>query len=1248
MRLAPRRATAWLTASALVAVAALAASGGGLAQAAPDLPQWPADPDWQSYVPGPDSLDVAPVAVTRTVGDVTGADSLVGGGGPATLRMTAGGSPAVVVLDYGKEMGGTFHVDLAGDAGAVVRTDTSEALRFLTTNTPTTLAADAAAGATDVKVNSVASFWNGARIVIDGQERTVTNVGTAAQPPTALAVPVSAGDTTLHLESVAGFAPGAPVSVDTGATAETGVVQSAGTAAGPRTTLVYPGAAGHTVVHVASTAGFASGEKALVGDEVVTVDAVGTATPSGRLVADTAAGDTVAHVTSVEGFAAGDVVDVAMGQAGAEAATIASVGTPAVSTSLTGPAAPPGPDDWGPMIQIASGEGFAQGDDILIEPGPNSEEAVIQMIMSWGPTTMAILDAIENTHPAGSMVVNLGGLGTGITFTAGLANAHAGGTAYASPTGGTGLILAAPLAGDQAADSFARGAGGGVTLAAPLAQSHAVGAPVASSGTGVTFTPALTAAAAAGGAVVGEDLYNGDRNSPDTFTLAGAQTYTGTVLHGGFRFQYIALTTPGTVTVSRVGLDFMALQADADDYEGYFVSSENDLNEMWYAGVYTTQLDSVPVGVASCFTKPVMFDGAKRDRAIWTGDMWVTGPAAMVSLGSYAHDYVTGTIDYVYDLQGPTGRLTSAVGFQGCGGFDYAMTYHGYSLLIAIQYYRYTGDEAYITGLLPQMELAMDHYATFKDANGLIVTNDNDYNQTNQRGEVTEYNVVYYETLQDMAWLEDRVGTQAKADEYRADAAALKEAINAHLFDPVVGLYVHSSDDPGDNTPDDLNTYPLDGNMNAIRMDIAPADQVQGILDFFQERWVEHGSEMSQGAQIMADPYGHTIEPMNNNWEMLARIKSGDAAGALELMRRLWGLQIDRDSGFYTGTFWEFVMSDGLPSEGFDSLAHAWGAAPTVSLTESVVGATAVEPGYDVWQVKPQPVDIEWAAGQVPTPHGGLEVKWAQDTATDKFHMQVNAPAGTSGEVWVPLLDAAAQSGVLAGQAEFLRHDGAYDVYLVRAGTVEFSSLLVDKTALQAGVADGERLSPGDYTVASWPQFEDALQAARAVLADPAATQAEVDAALAALTAAQAGLVAVPALKYGFADAKATFTLGTTADLVWQATKEHALFDGSVTVDGVALTAAQRTVAVNADGGTVVTLRAAYLQTLAVGDHQLTVGFAGGALSSAFKVAAALPKTGADATAGTLVTALFILAIGLVVTGTGQVMRSLRRDDALV
>ena len=310
----------------------------------------------------------------------------------------------------------------------------------------------------------------------------------------------------------------------------------------------------------------------------------------------------------------------------------------------------------------------------------------------------------------------------------------------------------------------------------------------------------------------GSGAFVNDNGSQINLTVTGAQTYTGG-LRGGFRFAAIELRTAGTVSLTAAGLNFKAYRAGPAQYQGWFMSSDDQLNKMWYAGAYTTQMDMVPSGVASCFTEPVIFDGAKRDRAIWSGDLMITNPVAQLSLGTNSVPYVKGSINAIMNLQAANGRLTSAVGFRGCGAFDYAVTYSAYSAIIAIQYYRYTGDTAYITSLLSRLRNATAYHATRLNANGLIVTNDPDYWQTTQSGEVTEYSLAYYELLQNMIWVEGKVGTAARVTEYTNKANALRTAINSRLLNASAGLYVHT------NTR--TNVFPLDANMNAIRLGVA-------------------------------------------------------------------------------------------------------------------------------------------------------------------------------------------------------------------------------------------------------------------------------------------------------------------------------------------------------------------------------------------------------------------------------------------
>jgi hypothetical protein len=375
-------------------------------------------------------------------------------------------------------------------------------------------------------------------------------------------------------------------------------------------------------------------------------------------------------------------------------------------------------------------------------------------------------------------VLDLSRPGTGLSFTPPLARPHPALAGLVLP--GTGIADTPPLTRAHAAGTVARGGGSGITFAPALARAHTAGTAVASSGTGVTISPPLRGSHAAGVPVAGLGAYTNDNGAQIGLTVTGPATYTGG-LRGGYRYEAIELTTPGTVTLSAAGLNFQAYRATPDRYQGYFLSSDDQLNKIWYAGAYTTQMDMVPTGVSPCFTVPVIFDGAKRDRAIWSGDLTVTDPVAQLSLGTNSVPYVKGSIDSIMNLQAASGRLTSAVGFRSCGAFDYAVTYSAYSAIIAVDYYRYTGDTSYVTGLLPRLEAATAYHATRLDTNGLVATNDPDYWQTRQNGEVTEYNLAYYELLRNMAWLEGKVGTPARAGEYTGRAAALRTAINARL-----------------------------------------------------------------------------------------------------------------------------------------------------------------------------------------------------------------------------------------------------------------------------------------------------------------------------------------------------------------------------------------------------------------------------------------------------------------------------------
>ena len=403
-------------------------------------------------------------------------------------------------------------------------------------------------------------------------------------------------------------------------------------------------------------------------------------------------------------------------------------------------------------------------------------------------------------------------------------------------------------------------------------------------------------------------------------------------------------------------------------------------------------------------TVPLIVDGAKRDRAVWAGDLAVEGPTLFYSSGS--SDYIRGSIELLGSYAGANGYVSGDMPPQtpintgpapATTQNPYSASYSMYFVRDLALYYQYTGDTAFVNKewSLVQNELAWS--ASQVDANGLFATNssdgaDWDYYDGPKTGEVTAYNALYYQTLIDGANLAAATGHPALAAQYTSQAATLKTNINATLFNQATGVYNLS------NTV--TNVVAQDANAYAIQYGVAPADKVAGILATLKSSlWTSTGSiPYSTGYSTIESPYV-------TGSELRARFGATDTTDAVTLLENEWGPMIT-PGDLYTGTFWENESTAGTQGSSSTSMAHGWSTAPTSVLSEYVLGIQPVAAGYKTWSVRPQPGSVAWTEGQAPTPHGALAVKWSHDTSAGRFGMQVNAPRGTSGTISVPTFGA--------------------------------------------------------------------------------------------------------------------------------------------------------------------------------------------------------------------------------------------------
>ena len=142
-----------------------------------------------------------------------------------------------------------------------------------------------------------------------------------------------------------------------------------------------------------------------------------------------------------------------------------------------------------------------------------------------------------------------------------------------------------------------------------------------------------------------------------------------------------------------------------------------------------------------------------------------------------------------------------------------------------------------------------------------------------------------------------------------------------------------------------------------------------------------------------------------------ALAKAGNTQGALEIIRNYWGAMLD----YGATTFWEdfdisWIENAGrideiVPEDKVDihsaygkfcyqklrhSLCHGWASGPAPFMSQHILGVRVLEPGCKRLSIKPNLGDLEWVKGTYPTPYGVVEI---EHTLVDgKINTKINAP----------------------------------------------------------------------------------------------------------------------------------------------------------------------------------------------------------------------------------------------------------------
>ena len=383
--------------------------------------------------------------------------------------------------------------------------------------------------------------------------------------------------------------------------------------------------------------------------------------------------------------------------------------------------------------------------------------------------------------------------------------------------------------------------------------------------------------------------------------------------------------------------------------------------------------------------------------------------------------------------------------------YYYSLSYSIYFVTTLYEYYLYTGDKDLVRWAWPVVQKDLTYVHNTTNAQHLVVTdasNDGDWHphdQSKLTGTVTEFNALYYHALREAARLAEAIDHKDIGAVYEAEAALVKNAINTTLFDATTGLYDISDELRG--------LVAQDANAMAVLFGVAPRNQRSAILQRLAAALdtVNGPLAFSPGSTILSQ----IISPFISSFDAWARFENGDAVGALALIRTVWG-HMRQGSAYYSGGVWEALAPDGSPatreSAGgtFCSLAHGWASGPTSALSKYVLGVRPIQPGYKAWLIEPQPGDLTWAEGRVPTPYGPIKVKWKK--TPQGLCLEIEVPNGTTGSVGLPKLS----------NADSLTDNGRPAQKLEKLGA---ASEPEDSSGARPGYIYLENLAPGTHVV---------------------------------------------------------------------------------------------------------------------------------------------------------------------------------------
>ena len=384
-------------------------------------------------------------------------------------------------------------------------------------------------------------------------------------------------------------------------------------------------------------------------------------------------------------------------------------------------------------------------------------------------------------------------------------------------------------------------------------------------------------------------------------------------------------------------------------YLGSFRCNDERLNEIWMTGAYTVHLNM----------QEYLWDGIKRDRLIWLGDMHPE-VATIMSVFGY-NEVVNKSIDLACE-QFPLPQWLNGIS-----------TYSMWYLIIHHEWYMHNGNISflqrhrnYITGVIDRIDECVDENGNETLAKQRFL----DWpSSPNKAGVEAGCRALLCWAMEDAGKLCEQLGEK----EYVEKCGNISKRLKKQIKQP--------------------NNLKQAAALMSIAGLMKPEKACSEVISV-------------GGAKNFSTFYGYYM--------LQALAQAGEYQQAVDIIRQYWGGMLDLGAT----TFWEDFnldwthnagrLDDFVPEDKDDihgdfgdhcypsfrhSFCHGWASGPTPWMTQHILGVEILDAGCKTLRITPHLGDLEWAEGTFPTPLGVVYIKHIKGL-NGKITSTINAPDG--------------------------------------------------------------------------------------------------------------------------------------------------------------------------------------------------------------------------------------------------------------